>query len=240
MKKSVASVLVSALMAFSVSAATVTDSAAIAAKVKSTLGVQVDKVVPSPVAGMLQLHTDKGIFYISEDGKTLFHGNLYDLDNRMANLTDAALTEVRRDQLAKLDGTTIDFPADNEKYVISVFTDISCGYCRKLHDDIAEYNKLGITVRYLAFPRNGQNAGTWDEMEAIWCAADQQQAMTDGKTTSQRLSKTDCAAAKHVATHYQVGGGLGVTGTPAIVTQNGDLIPGYMPPQQLLEALKRS
>ncbi|WP_298440585.1 bifunctional protein-disulfide isomerase/oxidoreductase DsbC [uncultured Ferrimonas sp.] len=240
MKKSLGSLLVGALLTVATVAQASDDiTQPLEAKITSTLGISVDKIVPSPVDGLFQVYSDKGILYVSADGSKMLHGTMYDLDNRMANLTDAAMGEVRKSQLASIEGTTIDFKAKDEKYVVTVFTDITCGYCRKLHNSIDEYNDLGITVRYLAYPRNGRNAQSWQDMEQIWCAEDQQQALTNGKANIANSGSASCDAAKSVGKHYSLGGSFGVTGTPAIVTADGGLIPGYMPPQKLLQSLQQ-
>jgi len=118
---------------------------------------------------------------------------------------------------------------------VTVFTDVSCGYCRKLHSQIADYNKLGITVRYLAFPRAGVPSANADEMQAIWCAKDPLKAMTEAKA-GKKVSAASCDA--KIAEQYQLGNSFGVNGTPAIVLEDGNMIPGYQPPEDLLRTLE--
>jgi thiol:disulfide interchange protein DsbC len=129
----------------------------------------------------------------------------------------------------------IEFKADKEKYVVNVFTDISCGYCRKLHNEIAEYNKKGITVRYLAFPRGGLVSQSYKDMVSVWCSADKQEAMTTAKGGGQ-VADTSCE--NKVAQQYKFGQAIGVSGTPNIILPDGTMIPGYQPPKELLDALK--
>ena len=112
------------------------------------------------------------------------------------------------------------YKAKNQKHVITVFTDITCGYCRKLHSEMKELNDDGITVRYLAFPRQGVPSPMPDNMRSVWCAADPLKAMTDAQNgKSVPVAKCDA----DIAGQYHLGGVLGVNGTPAIVLENGTL-----------------
>ncbi len=241
MKKTINALLMSAVFGLSSSAwAAEPSTAQLQEKLSSNLGVSISSLEAAPVAGFYQAFTDRGIIYVSTDGSKLLHGTLYDMDNQMLNLTEQAMQSLRQAQVQKLRSSGIEFKAKNEKYVVDVFTDISCGYCRKLHDDIAAYNDLGITIRYFAFPRNGEKHPTWQQMEQIWCATDQRAAMTESKIAGKAPTGTHlCPTAKAVEHHYQLGQRLGVNGTPALVTEKGQLIPGYLPPQKLLERLQQ-
>lgn len=203
-------------------------------KVETMLRMTVSSIADSPVAGVLQVMTDRGIFYVSQDAKYLLHGRIYNMDEEMKNETEAALVGVRKDGIAAFNDDVIEFKADNEKYVISVFTDITCGYCRKLHNEIDEYNKQGITVRYLAFPRAGLGSKGFDDMVSVWCADNKQEAMTNAKAGNDVASKS-CET--KVAEQYQFGQRVGVTGTPAIVFSDGSMEPGYRPAEQLAQLL---
>ena len=128
------------------------------------------------------------------------------------------------------------YPAKNEKYVVTVFMDITCHYCHILHQQLKEYNDLGITVRYLAFPRGGMNE-TARQMEAIWTSKDPVFALNEAEKGN--LPK-ELKAPNIVKRHYDLGVQLGVQGTPSIVTSTGELIGGYLKPKDLLAALKES
>ncbi|MGL5047905.1 MAG: bifunctional protein-disulfide isomerase/oxidoreductase DsbC [Shewanella sp.] len=217
-------------------AATATpDTAAIKQKLTEMLDVEVVSMQDSPIEGLYQAMTSRGVLYISRDGTKMFHGNLYDLDKGMKNLTEAALAGPRLAMMKPLEDQMLVYKAKNEKYVVTVFTDVSCGYCRKLHNEMAEYNKLGITIRYLAFPRAGVPSANADEMRAIWCAKDPLKAMTDAKS-GQKVPATACNA--KIAEQYELGISFGVNGTPAIVLEDGNMIPGYQPPADLLRTLE--
>ena len=201
----------------------------------AALGMKVEQISPSPLQGLLEVQTDKGLFYLSEDGKLLLQGRLFRIDGGVEDLTEKSMMALRREGVARFEDSMIVFKAPEEKYVITVFTDISCGYCRRLHSQIDEYNRLGITVRYLAFPRNGLRSDVFRKMQSVWCASDPKAALTAAKN-DKPIEQRNCSAP--VAEHYQLGQKLGVTGTPAIVLANGMMIPGYKPPRQLLALLQ--
>ncbi len=195
------------------------------------LGAQKVEIQPSPVNGFKTAITDQGVLYISEDGKYILQGRLFETaKNRLVDHT----SQVLNNKLEALKHEMIVYPAKNEKYVVTVFTDISCPYCNKLHEQMAEYNELGITIRYLAFPRAGMNSQTARQMEAIFTAKDPVFAFNESeKGNLPKQLKTP----KMVEQHYELGVQYGIRGTPSIITQTGELIGGYLPPRQLLEAL---
>lgn len=206
-------------------------------KIETLLQMQVSSVADSPVDGILQVMTERGIFYVSKDARYLLHGRIYNMDEGMRNETEEALVGVRKDGVARFSDDVIEFKAKDEKYAITIFTDITCGYCRKLHNQIEEYNAKGITVRYLAFPRGGLGSKSHEDLVSIWCAEDKQAAMTNAKAGGSVAPKT-CET--KVAEQYQFGQQIGVTGTPAIVLDDGTMEPGYRPPEALLQLLASS
>lgn len=209
--------------------------AQVKAKLQAAMGMQISAVGDSPVPGLLQVMTEKGLFYTSKDGKYLLQARIYDIENGMRNLSEEALGNVRLDGLAEFEDAVIEYKAKNEKYVVNVFTDITCGYCRKLHNEMDQYNDLGITVRYLAFPRGGLNSRTYTDMVSVWCATDKQDAMDKAKAGGSVPNKS-CDS--KVAEEYAFGQKIGVNGTPNIIMPDGSVIPGYQPPKKLEEALK--
>lgn len=204
-------------------------------KLSDKLSVEVHSLHQSPIPGLYEALTDRGVLYISRDGSKLFHGSLYDLDNDMKNLTEAAMAGPRIEMMKPLEDHMLVYKAKNEKHVVTVFTDISCGYCRKLHKQMDEYNDLGITIRYLAFPRRGVPSANADEMEAVWCAADPLKAMTEAKA-GKSVQHKQCDA--KIAEQYNLGQSFGINGTPAIILEDGSMIPGYQQPKDLLRALE--
>ena len=120
---------------------------AVKAKLSQTLGFKVASIKPSPMNGVIEVLTDQGLFYASADGNFLLHGKMYGLGDNVTNLTEASLAQVRVEGMVKFSDAMIVYPAKNEKHVVTVFTDITCGYCRKMHEQIDDYNDKGITVR---------------------------------------------------------------------------------------------
>ena len=152
------------------------------------------------------------------------------------DLTENKKSGIRKEVVAKLgDKQRIDFLPDDMKYHLTVFTDIDCGYCRKLHDQIDGYNALGIGISYLFFPRSGINTPSFDKAVTVWCSDDQQSAMTNAKS-GVNLESKKCN--NPIQEQYEAGKAAGVTGTPAMVLGNGKLLPGYLPPQALFDKLK--
>lgn len=214
-------------------ATTADEDATIKLKLVS-LGLQANSIKDSQMKGLKEVSTDRGIFYISADGQFFIAGRLFDLNNNMNNLTEVAMQELRLDGIASFKDSMIVYPAKNEKYKITVFTDTTCGYCRKLHGQMSEYNDLGITVQYLAFPRGGINSKSFYDIQSVWCAADQQKAMTESKTGG-AVKSAQCSAP--IEAQYNLGQAAGVNGTPAIVLDDGSMIPGYKPPSELVKIL---
>ena len=190
------------------------------------LGVTVKQINPSPVAGLKELITDKGVLYASPDGQFLMQGTLIDLNNRV-NLTEHALSDVRKEGIAEYEDSMIVYKAKNEKHSITVFTDITCGYCRKLHLEMDDLNRRGVEVRYLAFPRGGLESDGARKLATAWCSRNRESTLTSLKAGVE-MPINDCAG-NPIAEHYALGNRLGVRGTPAIVTSDGQLIPGYRP-----------
>jgi thiol:disulfide interchange protein DsbC len=204
-------------------------------KFESVLGWKVQSIADAPVDGLLQLQTERGIFYASNDGTYLLQARIFNIDEGMRNETEAALTDVRKEGVKQFSDNVVEFKAEDEKYVVSVFTDITCGYCRRLHEQMDDYNDAGITVRYLAFPRAGLDSPTYQDMVSVWCSENPQEAMTLAKAGDD-VATAKCA--NTIAEQYRFGQQVGVNGTPNIVLPNGTLIPGYQPAPALLQALQ--
>lgn len=200
------------------------------------LGLQVESVKKSKMPNVYEVFTSQGLFYTSVDGGFLLQGNLYEIKNGAVNsLTEESLAQVRVDGMETFKDNMITFPAKNEKYQMTVFTDLTCGYCRKLHNQMEEYNDLGITVRYLAFPRGGLASQSYTDMRSVWCSEDQQSAMTQAKGGAM-IDQKICS--QPVAEQYDFGRKIGVSGTPAIMLDDGNMIPGYKTPAQMLQVFQ--
>lgn len=199
-------------------------------------GASADDVRPAPMPGLFELRRGGDIVYVTPDGRYALTGDLYDLRTN-SNLSEARRRGLRQQLLAAVpDSQTLIFSPKDPKYTIDVFTDVDCTYCRKLHSQIAEYNRLGVRVRYLFFPRTGPDTESWHKAESVWCAADRNDALTRAKRGETVKSKP-CGTTP-VAKEYQLGEDLGIQGTPAIVLANGEMLPGYVPPAMLVDHLK--
>jgi len=213
------------------------DEAAIRDKLTSMLGLDVETIADSPVSGLVQVSTNRGLFYVSENGQYLLQARVFNIDEEMRNETELALSGLRKEGVKEMESSSITFKAKNEKHEISVFTDITCGYCRKFHNEIDELNDAGITVHYLAFPRSGLNSENYNDMVSVWCAKDPQKALTKAKAGND-VASASCK--NKVAEQYMLGQKLGVNGTPNIVLPDGSLIPGYQPAALLTKALEEA
>ncbi|MBK5968846.1 MULTISPECIES: thioredoxin fold domain-containing protein [Thiorhodovibrio] len=194
-------------------------------------------VKPSVVDGLYQVDIGPQVMFVTADGRYLIDGAIVDLESR-ENIADAAQADARQRTMAGVkDDESIVFAADDPKHTITVFTDIDCGYCRKLHHQIDGYNKEGISVRYLFFPRSGVGSPSYDKAVSVWCAKDQKSAMTAAKN-GESVENATCE--NPVKDQMELGELLGIRGTPAIVLENGDLVPGYVEPKRLAKMLDDS
>ncbi len=207
------------------------------------LGLEVTEVVAADVEGLVELRMPGGVLYASPDGKHFIAGTLYALneDGSYVDVLAKRQAPLNAQKLQQAAPSMIEFKAANERYVVSVFTDTTCGYCVRLHSQIKDYNELGITIRYLAFPRQGAAGPVADQMAAMWCASDQQQAMHEVKIERKTLTPQGNMAQcrQTIADHYQLGQQLGISGTPAMFLPNGQMIGGYLPAPQLLQRLQQ-
>lgn len=195
--------------------------------------VPVAAIAESPIQGLYQIQLENGrVLYGTEDGEHLIQGVLIAVNGGdMRNLT----AEVEAKAISSVingipTSELVVFAPAKPKTHVTVFTDVDCGYCRKLHEEVGQLNDLGIEVRYAAFPRGGMQSPAARTMQSIWCAKDQQSAMTSAK---QGKSVTSATCDNPVAQQYQLGAQVGVQGTPAIFLANGTLVPGYKPAAEL-------
>jgi len=195
---------------------------------------EVTRIGDSPIPGFKEVALGARIVYLSNDGKRLIQGALFDIPTR-ENLTQVSEAGLRKGLLDSAGpDRRIIFAAAKPRHVVTVFTDIDCGYCRKLHEHIAVYNQMGITVEYLFFPRSGLSGESFDKAVAVWCAPDRQKAMTAAKA-GQVLPKGTCTTP--VTQDYELGRRIGLEGTPAIYAANGEQLGGYLEPAAMLARL---
>lgn len=195
-----------------------------------------DSVLRSPVAGLFEVLYGTELLYISSDGRYLIRGDVIDLQNQ-SNLSEETRAGVRHARLGDY-GTakTITFAAPKPRHAVTVFTDIDCTYCRKLHREIGAINELGISVHYLLYPRAGIPSPSYDKAVSVWCADDRQRALTVAKASGE-IEARKCD--NPVLDHMKLGRTVGVTGTPTIILEDGAKIPGYAPAAKLLEFIEQ-
>lgn len=206
---------------------------------KARPALPVDSVKVSPLAGMYQVNLKGGhMLYVTEDGKHFIAGDMYAVEaNDFVNLSEGERNLQRKALIDAIDETEMVVfspPADKLKATVTVFTDVDCGYCRKLHQEVPEMNKLGIAVRYLAYPRAGVDSDSYNKIVSAWCADDPREALTQVKA-GQAIPTRSCD--NPVARQYELGGEIGVTGTPTLVYENGVVQSGYLPAAMLAARL---
>ncbi|MDY6994311.1 MAG: DsbC family protein [Pseudomonadota bacterium] len=194
-------------------------------------------IAPSPIPGLYEAVIKTEVVYISTDGRYIVMGDIRETETGK-NITDEKREQLRAQTLntANESEMIVFAPKGKTQYTINVFTDVDCPYCSKFHLQVDELNKGGVKVRYLAFPRAGKGSKTYNTMVSVWCAEDPQQALTDAKAQKPVESKT---CDNPVTKQYELGKTLGVTGTPAMILSNGELIPGYVPAEKLIGYLKQ-
>ncbi|HHO67876.1 MAG TPA: DsbC family protein [Gammaproteobacteria bacterium] len=201
---------------------------------KALGGNEVSSIEPAPVDGFYEVVIGPHVVYVSRDARYLLQGELVDMRTR-ENLTAPRRQQAVRQLLDGLDkADMIVFSPDKPRHHITVFTDIDCGYCRKLHSQIGDYLAQGIEVRYLFYPRAGRNSPSYRKAVAVWCAKDRKQALTDAKNNKPIPLKT---CDNPVDRHMQLARRLGLRGTPMIVLEDGSIQPGYVPPEPLAKLL---
>ena len=226
-----------AALPLSIASAEDANLAATKAKLAQRLpNVSLDGLRPSKnIRGWFELEQDSDLLYISPDAKHLFLGDLVDLETR-ANLTEAWRGKKATAQLDSVgEENMIVIGPKDAKRTITVFTDVDCPYCTKLHKEVPELVQNGVKVRYLMFPRTGLESQTYRRSVAVWCAADRAEAIGIAKSGGKLDMKT---CPNPVEKHYRLGLAMGVQGTPTIFLDDGRRLGGYVPSDRLLAILK--
>lgn len=193
------------------------------------------QISKSPVEGLYQVIVGPNVIYMTADTEFLFNGNMIELATR-ENLTESAKNEARKQTLESIPAESmIEFPAKGDtKATITVFTDIDCPYCKKFHKDVPKLNEEGIAVRYLAFPRSGVDTPSYQKMVSVWCSDDPVKSLDDAKKGADPQTKScDNPVKEHMA-QAQL---FGINGTPTIIFEDGNMVPGYVPAEELIPAL---
>lgn len=225
-----------AAFAFSAQAAGVDDARVREAISSLVPNASIDSIAEAKLPGFYEVVLSGQIVYVTEDGKYLLQGNLYDVATR-TDLTEGSRAQVRRSALKDVDAKQkISFTTPQTKYVVTVFTDIDCGYCKKMHSEMAAYNALGIGIDYMFFPRAGAGSQSWEKAVSVWCSDNQQQAMTDAKA-DKPVDRKECV--NPIEADYALGNRIGVSGTPMVIAADGTQLGGYLPPEQMLLRLQQ-
>ncbi len=206
------------------------------------VGVEASEIAESPMPGIYEIAIGSNVAYVTADGRYLLQGDLYDLSTN-ENVTEARRARERANVLAGLDtADMIIFSPDPEdvKHTVTIFTDIDCGYCRQFHAEIAKVNELGIEIHYLFYPRTGPDTDSWFKADMVWCSGPEARnsALTLAKLGGQIPDET-CDSSP-VSDHYELGQLVGVRGTPAMFSESGEQLGGYLPPTELLDRLNDS
>lgn len=207
------------------------------AQLAAKLKVRPDDIAPGPMPGLYRVTLGPQVAYVSQDGRYLFRGEIIDMKDG-SNLTAAQRQAAR---LAYIDTigekNMIVFPVPHPKHTLTVLTDIDCGYCRQLAQDMTELTAEGVEVRYIAYPRAGVDSPSWDKAVSVWCAKDREAAYTEAMRSGV-IHPAKCDPAPVLA-GYEFARELGFTGTPIIITERGRLIAGYVPAAALEQALEQ-
>ncbi|MEX0900902.1 MAG: DsbC family protein [Gammaproteobacteria bacterium] len=200
-------------------------------------GVEAQDIRESPVPGLYEVMVGARIVYVSADGRFLLNGQMIDLENQ-ANVTESRLSDVRARWISGLDESrmVIFEPTGATRHTVTVFTDIDCGFCRTMHEDIDGLRSRGVRVRYLLYPRNGPGTESAKKADHVWCSADRNEALTRAKA-GKRVTAPACETP--TIANFELGRSVPVTGTPTLITDGGMLIPGYLETAKLVAELDR-
>ena len=197
-------------------------------------GLQPDEIRTSPLDNLYEVTFGGRIVYLTADGRYLIQGKIIDLETR-TEITEDRLSELKMAALARVgEDQMVIFGPEDAKDTITVFTDIDCGFCRKLHAEMARYNEEGIRIRYLFYPRAGIGSDSYNKAVSVWCADDRRTAMDKAKAGQEIQAKT---CENPVEEHYNLGQTMSISGTPALLLEGGELVPGYVPAHKLRKAL---
>ena len=202
-------------------------------------GAKIESIEESSIPDIFAVYYgDLQPIYVTKDGSFFIYGDIYKINsNSISNITDESIAERRKIILENIPkDELISFKSSNEQFSVVVFTDVDCGYCRKLHNQINEYNKLGISINYAAYPRSGLGTSAFTKMVGAWCSDDPKGSISKLKN-NKNLDLSFCDS-QPVSKQYVIGQKLGVNGTPAIFSMDGEIFPGYIEPEELLLRLK--
>jgi thiol:disulfide interchange protein DsbC len=204
---------------------------------KQFTGVNIQNITLSPIPGLYQVSMPPRFFYASADGHYIIDGDLIDIRTK-ENISQGFRNKAIVTAVNSMgEDSMIIYGKKSLKHTVTVFTDIDCGYCRKLHKEVKKYNQLGIRIRYMAYPRAGIGSDSFKKAEAVWCSKDRVKALTQAKNGT-KITSEKCDSP--VAKQYALGNIIGIRGTPALVLEDGTIVPGYIPAARLAQALNQA
>lgn len=239
MKKLIVALCSLALLAGAAVAESVDVDRATDQKIRNSLRVLLPGLLPdtirtTPIDNLYEITFGSRLVYVTADGRYLFQGKLIDLETRV-EITDERLSELKMAAMAKIgEDQMLIYGPDDAKHTVTVFTDIDCGFCRRMHKEMDQYNKQGIRIRYLFYPRAGIESDSYDKAVSVWCADDRKAAM-DAAKAGKDIPARKCE--NPVAMHHALGQSMRLSGTPALVLKDGEIVPGYVPADKLRRAL---
>lgn len=202
---------------------------------KAIPDVKPDTIVPSTATGMYEVTYGAEIYYVTEDAKYMIQGDVIDIQQKK-NLTESKRSLGRKALMASVnESDMIIFSPKQAKYRVTVFTDVDCTFCRRMHQEMAEYNSNGIEIRYLLYPRSGLNSPSYFKAQSVWCSGDRKRALTEAKL-GKNVAEKKCA--NPIEKTMKLASKIGLEGTPTLVLENGTVLGGYVPPAKLKELLE--
>lgn len=230
---------ISLLIPITVSAAQETAGSAGADKLKQALAkampnVKPTKISATPIDGLYEVIVGSQVVYMSDDARYMIEGDLFDLKTKK-NISEEAKSSIRMAEINKLGvENMLVYRPEKVNSTVTIITDIDCPYCRRLHSEVPEYLKNDIEVRYIFMPLKG--ASDMKKTVSVWCSDDKQQALDTAKSGGVVEDKT---CDNPIDEHLKLARELGIRGTPAIVLEDGHLLPGYVPIDKLLVEIRK-
>lgn len=212
------------------------------ARVRQSLALLLPEILPdsiraTPIANLYEVVVGARLVYVTGDGRYLIEGEIIDLEQQK-NLTSPRLNQVTVAAVDRMgeQNMLVFEPTEPARFTVTVFTDIDSAYSRKLHQEIDQYTRRGIRVRYLFYPRAGEASPSFEKAVSVWCSPDRVTALRQAMA-GEPVAEAECA--NPVLDHWRLGGRMGVSGAPVMVLENGDLLPGYVSAERLYEILGR-
>lgn len=177
------------------------------------------------------------ILYVSKDFKFVLAGEVIALnEGEITSLNDIYENKFIKNIISSIKpNESIDFISSNERFKLKIFTDVSCSYCRLLHSEIDQYLSNGITINYLAFPRDGLDSEVYKDMVSVWCSLNPKDSLNKLKK-GENIESKNCK--NPVEEHFRKGSLIGITGTPTIILEDGTKFSGYIPANELIKILE--